>query len=87
MPQVPPSVVRERAAQLRSACADQRQAWLSSQLGRRVDVLVERSGHSGHAADFAPVRLSLPAEPGKIVTARVAGLEPEGLIAQEDCHV
>lgn len=87
MPQVPPQVVKERAALLRSACADQRQAWLHGQIGRTVEVLVERSGLSGHAADFAPVRLSAPAAPGKIVRARVTGLEPDGLIAQEDAHV
>ncbi|MET0362028.1 MAG: tRNA (N(6)-L-threonylcarbamoyladenosine(37)-C(2))-methylthiotransferase MtaB, partial [Sphingobium sp.] len=87
MPQVPPSVVRERAAQLRSACARRRDHWLSAQVGRSVDVLVERSGLSGHAADFAPVRLTAPALPGKIVRARVVGLEPDGLIAQEDAHV
>ncbi|HEX7855743.1 MAG TPA: tRNA (N(6)-L-threonylcarbamoyladenosine(37)-C(2))-methylthiotransferase MtaB [Sphingobium sp.] len=87
MPQVAPPVVKERAARLRTACAEQRQAWLATQLDRSVQVLVERSGLSGHAEDFAPVRLSVPAEPGKIVTARVTGLEPDGLIAQESPHV
>ncbi|MFT3967844.1 MAG: tRNA (N(6)-L-threonylcarbamoyladenosine(37)-C(2))-methylthiotransferase MtaB [Sphingobium sp.] len=87
MPQVPPPLARERAARMRAACARQRRAWLAGQVGRRVEVLVERSGLSGHAEDFAPVRLSAPSEPGKIVTARVAGLEPDGLIAQEDRHV
>jgi threonylcarbamoyladenosine tRNA methylthiotransferase MtaB len=87
MPQVAPPVVKARAARLRAACADQRTNWLSAQVGRTVSVLVERSRLSGHAADFAPVRLSVPAEPGKIVTARVTGLEPDGLIAQETPHV
>ncbi|HEX7820771.1 MAG TPA: tRNA (N(6)-L-threonylcarbamoyladenosine(37)-C(2))-methylthiotransferase MtaB [Sphingobium sp.] len=86
MPPVPPPLVKERAARLRAACADQRQAWLAAQVGRRVDVLVERSGLAGHAADFAPVRLTAPAEPGKIVTAAVLGLEADGLIAQESHH-
>jgi threonylcarbamoyladenosine tRNA methylthiotransferase MtaB len=86
MPQVAPPVVRERAARLRTACAAQRDAWLATQPGRMVDVLVERSGDHGHAADFAPVRLIAPTEPGKIVTARILGVEADGLIAQESPH-
>lgn len=86
MPQLSPATVKDRAARLRTACAYQRQQWLAGQVGRMVEVLVERSGLSGHAADFAPVRLTAPAEPGKIVTATVTGLEPDGLIAQEGAH-
>lgn len=86
MPPVAPPVVKERAARLRTACSAQRQAWLTTQIGHQVEVLVERSGLSGHAANFAPVHLTTPAEPGKIVHARVAGLEVDGLIAQETPH-
>ncbi|MCE7798774.1 tRNA (N(6)-L-threonylcarbamoyladenosine(37)-C(2))-methylthiotransferase MtaB [Sphingobium sufflavum] len=86
MPPVAPPIVRERAARLRAACAEQRTAWLTRQIGDRVEVLVERSGNHGHAANFAPVRLSAPAQPGKIVSARVTGLEADGLIAQESGH-
>ncbi|MET0240072.1 MAG: tRNA (N(6)-L-threonylcarbamoyladenosine(37)-C(2))-methylthiotransferase MtaB [Sphingobium sp.] len=86
MPQVSPVIVKERAQRLRAACAEQRDGWLAAQTGRHVAVLVERSGTHGHAADFAPVRLTAPAMPGKIVTATVLGLEKDGLIAQEDAH-
>ncbi len=82
MPQVPPAIVKDRAARLREACARQRQAWLGRQVGRDVEVLVERSGLAGHARDFAPVRLSAPAEPGTILHARVTGVEMGELMAQ-----
>ena len=87
MPQVDPVLVRERAARLRDACSVHRNKWLTDHMDIIVEVLVERSGERGHARDFAPVRLRAPAEPGKIVTARVVGLEKDGLIAQEVAHV
>jgi threonylcarbamoyladenosine tRNA methylthiotransferase MtaB len=87
MPQVAPAKVKDRAARLRAACETQRKTWFQNQLGRDVEILVEKSGIAGHAADFAPIRLTAPTEPGKIVTARVIALEPEGLIAQEGAHV
>ncbi|CAN5189933.1 tRNA (N(6)-L-threonylcarbamoyladenosine(37)-C(2))-methylthiotransferase MtaB [soil metagenome] len=83
MPQVDPAVARERAARLRDACSAQRNKWLADHADTVVEILVERSGKGGHARDFAPARLTAPAEPGKIVAARVVGLEKDGLIAQE----
>jgi threonylcarbamoyladenosine tRNA methylthiotransferase MtaB len=86
MPQVDPGTVRERAGRLRDACAAERGRWLAAHRGSRLDILVERSGHDGHAPDFAPVRLLSPATPGQIVPARVAGVENGRLIAQEEPH-
>jgi threonylcarbamoyladenosine tRNA methylthiotransferase MtaB len=57
MPQVPPAIVRERARRLREACARRKHVWLEALVGTRQRVLVERDG-SGHAENFAPVRLS-----------------------------
>jgi threonylcarbamoyladenosine tRNA methylthiotransferase MtaB len=59
MPQVPPPVVRERARQLREACARRRAAWLKGLVGTKQRVLVEKDGF-GHAENFAPVRLRHP---------------------------
>ncbi len=83
MPQVDPALVKDRAARLRAACADQRAAWLASLDGSEQRVLVETSGLAGHAENFAPVRFAQPQAAGAIVTARIAGLEDGALIAQE----
>ena len=63
MPQVPPPVVKARAHRLREASARRRAAWLQSLVGTRQKVLAERGG-SGHAENFAPVRLPRGAETG-----------------------
>jgi threonylcarbamoyladenosine tRNA methylthiotransferase MtaB len=56
MPQVPREVVKARARRLREAAARRRAMWLQNMVGTRQQVLTERGG-SGHAANFAPVRL------------------------------
>ncbi len=71
MPQVPAAVARSRAAALRAATALRRASWLSGLIGTDQEVLVERSGLSGHAPGFAPVDLTAPRPPGAIVTARI----------------
>ncbi|HTH27622.1 MAG TPA: tRNA (N(6)-L-threonylcarbamoyladenosine(37)-C(2))-methylthiotransferase MtaB [Sphingobium sp.] len=86
MPQVDPTLVRDRAARLRAACAAERESWLHGHVGARTEILVERSGLDGHGPDFAPVRLTAPVTPGKIVPARVVGVENGRLIAQEERH-
>ncbi len=72
MPQVAPTVVRDRAARLRAAAADRRGRWLRSLVGSEQAVLVERSGACGHAANFAEVRVA-PALPGSIRRVRITG--------------
>ncbi len=79
MPQVPPALRRERAAQLRAAAASRRSAWLSSQIGTVQEVLVERGG-GGHTPGFAGVRIA--GEAGQIVRARITGLDGDRLMAE-----
>ena len=81
MPQVPVPVRKARAAQLREAAARRLAAHLAAQQGRAIDMLVEKDGHTGHAADFTPAVLDLPALPGSIVRARVTGVEAARLLA------
>ena len=57
MPQVEPTVVKERARRLREATAQRRCAWLDGLVGTRQKVLVERESGLGHAENFAPVRI------------------------------
>ncbi len=57
MPQLPPALVRERAATLREAAAERRDRWLANQVGSVQPILVERPGDRGHAPNFAELRL------------------------------
>lgn len=79
MPQLTPAVIRARAAQLRGAAAAQRTRWLNAQLGRPHRVLAERDG-TGHAENFARVRLAPGTSPGTIVTVTPTRIE-QGLLA------
>jgi threonylcarbamoyladenosine tRNA methylthiotransferase MtaB len=56
---------------------------LRSLIGTVQSVLVERSGLSGHAENFAPVRFATGQSPSSIVRATITGLENGTLIAQE----
>ncbi len=86
MPQVDRAIIKARAARLRAACETRRADWLLSLVGTRQSVLVERSGLSGHAENFAPVRFATPQTPSSIVCATISGLENGALIAQEASH-
>jgi threonylcarbamoyladenosine tRNA methylthiotransferase MtaB len=86
MPQVLSSHTRARAALLREASADQRNAWLEGLIDTNQRVLVESSGMIGHAPNFAPVNFSVKQIPGTIVPARITGLEQDALIAHGPAH-
>jgi threonylcarbamoyladenosine tRNA methylthiotransferase MtaB len=83
MPQVDRATIKARAARLRAACADRREAWLRDLIGTTQSILVERSGLSGHAENFAPARFMTAQRPSSIVRATITGLEKGVLIAQE----
>lgn len=67
MPQLEPSSIKERAAELRAEVARVRQTWLRSLVGKPCQVLAERDG-TGHAENFARVQLPPGTEPGTILT-------------------
>jgi len=79
MPQVAVPTIRARAAELRAEVAAVRAEWLASLLGRALAVLAERDG-TGHAPNFARVRLAPGTAPGEIVTIVPTRIE-EGLLA------
>ena len=79
MPQVPASVVRARAAELRGAVAARRQGWLETLVGTPLSVLAERDG-TGHSSEFARVRLP-PGTPAGSVLAVTPTRLAEGLLA------
>jgi threonylcarbamoyladenosine tRNA methylthiotransferase MtaB len=67
MPQLDPTTIKARAAELRAEVAGVRIDWLRSLVGKRLLVLAERDG-TGHAENFARVQLPPGTEPGTIVT-------------------
>lgn len=83
MPQLPRSEIKARAATLRAAGEAHRRDWLTSLVGTRQTLLVERDGQSGHADNFARIRLSRPTTAGAIITADIIGLDERGLIGKE----
>jgi threonylcarbamoyladenosine tRNA methylthiotransferase MtaB len=78
MPQVAPDVVKARAAALRTSAQRRRSAWLESLVGSTQEILVERPGDRGHAANFAEVRHG-PSEVGAIVRFKIEQVENDTL--------
>ena len=79
MPQLPHPIIRARAAELRETASQVRARWLASQLGQSHRVLAERDG-TGHAENFARVRLAPGTQAGTIVTVIPTRVE-QGLLA------
>jgi len=82
MPQLPAAVIAERAGGLRAEARRGLARHLEAQRGRDVEILVERDGVSGHAADFTRVRLAQAAQRGTIARARVTAVAADHLIAR-----
>jgi threonylcarbamoyladenosine tRNA methylthiotransferase MtaB len=70
MPQVPPAAVKARASRLRQRGAAALASHLRSQVGREVDVLMERE-RLGRTPQFAEVGIARAARAGEIVRARI----------------
>jgi threonylcarbamoyladenosine tRNA methylthiotransferase MtaB len=81
MPQVPVPLRKARAARLRQATARRLDAYLRGQVGKPLDVLVEREDGSGHSAAFAPVKVA-GARPGELVRATAVDLVDGTLLAE-----
>jgi threonylcarbamoyladenosine tRNA methylthiotransferase MtaB len=60
MPQISRDEIRARAAQLRDAAALRKANWLRALIGSTQRVLIELNGQTGHAPNFARVRLETP---------------------------
>ncbi|MEO3387171.1 tRNA (N(6)-L-threonylcarbamoyladenosine(37)-C(2))-methylthiotransferase MtaB [Mesorhizobium sp. CAU 1741] len=80
MPQVDRAVVKDRAARLRAAGDAAHRRHLTSLVGSRQRVLVEREG-IGRTEGFTLVRLD-HGGPGTIVDAHIAGQDGASLLAQ-----
>jgi threonylcarbamoyladenosine tRNA methylthiotransferase MtaB len=73
MPQVARTIVKERAARLREKGAAALTRYLNAQIGRDVEVLMERD-RVGRTPGFAEVVLAVSAPAGRLLAARVTGL-------------
>ena len=80
MPQVPRSLIRERAARLRQAGDRAVIKFLDTQLDRVQEVLVEKAD-SGRSAHYASVRLA-GASPGDVLATRALRRDGKLLIAE-----
>ena len=81
MQNVPKPVRKQRAAALREAGAAEAGRFFAAQIGRTVSLLTE-ANQTGHTEHFAPVRLTQPTEPGRLLSARVTGATGETLLAE-----
>ena len=81
MPQVPGPVRKERAARLREAGQRELARHLAAQVGRTVEIIVEQDGLSGHAADFAPVKLAQPQPIGSLQRVVIGRADEQFLYA------
>ena len=83
MPRVEPEIVKARARRLRETSGRRKTAWLQRLVGTRQRVLVEREDGSGHAENFAPVRV-IGAGTGEIAAATITGMEDGILIGVKE---
>jgi threonylcarbamoyladenosine tRNA methylthiotransferase MtaB len=79
MPQLAPSLVKERAARLRESGERARRRDFSRRIGSESEVLVERSG-LGRAAFYAPIFLPPGGSGGAIRRVLLAGVKGDGLM-------
>ncbi len=80
MPQLPRTLAKERARQLRARGEAAFKQHLDSQVGRRCRVLAE-SRSRGHNEQFTPVRFNRPAEPGVILDVGILSHDGRQLLA------
>ena len=80
MPQLPKSVVRERAARLRAAAEASLARHLAAQVGQTANVLCE-SPRMGRTEGFTEVRFDADQPVGGIVAARITGCDGTALTA------
>jgi threonylcarbamoyladenosine tRNA methylthiotransferase MtaB len=79
MPQLAPAVRKERAARLRATAANRRARWLTSLIGTRQDVLVERPGNRGHSPNFAEVMWDTTAPVGSVQSITITATDTKTL--------
>ena len=82
MPQVAGQAIKARAKALRNAVSFQRAGWLTSLIGSTQKIAVEMGGQSGHAENFAYVKLDKKMAEGSIVKAKITDAKDGALLAE-----
>jgi threonylcarbamoyladenosine tRNA methylthiotransferase MtaB len=82
MPQVTPQAIRARAKTLRDAVASKRASWHKSLVGSTHKIAIEMGGSSGHAENFAYVKLDRQMAEGSIVAAKIIDVKDGALLAE-----
>ena len=77
MPQVKKEIRKERAAILRNTGKQQVAKFLSAQVGKSTEIVVEQDGLSGHSEGFAPVKLASMAGVGSLQRVTIARADHE----------
>lgn len=78
MPQVKKEIRKARAAELRAAGERQLADWLQTQIGKTVEVVVEKE-RVGRSPHFAVVELDRDCKPGSVVEVDIVGASAEKL--------
>ncbi len=81
MPAIPVEQRKQRAATLRQAGTRAAQKFFAAQIGTTIETVVETET-TGHCEHFSPVRLTQPATPGALISARVTGATDRHLLAE-----
>lgn len=82
MPQVAPQVRKDRAARLRAAVAIEKARWQEALVGTEQRLLIERDAWSGHAENFAQIRLESKGVAGQIAPIRITRVTDGQLYGQ-----
>ncbi|WP_240330803.1 tRNA (N(6)-L-threonylcarbamoyladenosine(37)-C(2))-methylthiotransferase MtaB [Sphingorhabdus sp. Alg239-R122] len=82
MPQLDRALIKQRAAEVRAAVSQVASDWRVSLIGSTQNMLVEKDGQTGHAENFAKLRLAGRADPGTLVPVRIAAQNNQNLIAE-----
>ena len=83
MPQVDPTIRKERAAILRSEGANQLASYLKTHIGQERAIVVEQDRHSGRTEHYTLARLpqDIDAIPGSLLRVRIVDATETELIA------
>ena len=82
MPAVPAVIARDRAATLRAASAVRQAILFTTMIASEQDVLIESDGRTGHAPNFARVRLAAAVRPGAVVRTRIVATDGAHLLGE-----
>jgi threonylcarbamoyladenosine tRNA methylthiotransferase MtaB len=82
MPQLPRTVIKPRAAELRARGADALARHLLALVGTEQEVLVEQSG-SGRTPCFAPVQCDATLRTGELARLRIAATDARALVGKK----